>query len=172
MSKEVKQVKETTVEEMVDSLVLKATKAKEAMLDLNQEAVDKIVAAMAKAGLDKHIELAQLAIEETQRGVFEDKVTKNIFATEYIYNSIKYNKTVGVIEENDEEIKNSVVRKESIENDKEISEIKKDTIDKPKEVANTQEENVFKKFAYNLNPEEKEIINIFLEKVSSKIGRR
>ncbi len=103
MSKEVKQVKETTVEEMVDSLVLKATKAKEAMLDLNQEAVDKIVAAMAKAGLDKHIELAQLAIEETQRGVFEDKVTKNIFATEYIYNSIKYNKTVGVIEENDEE---------------------------------------------------------------------
>lgn len=103
MSKEVKQVKETTVEEMVDSLVLKATKAKEAMLDLNQEAVDKIVAAMAKAGLDKNIELAQLAIEETQRGVFEDKVTKNIFATEYIYNSIKYNKTVGVIEENDEE---------------------------------------------------------------------
>lgn len=76
-----------------------------------------------------------------------------------------------IIEENDEEIKNSVVRKESIENDKEISEIKKDTIDKPKEVANTQEENVFKKFAYNLNPEEKEIINIFLEKqdVENKI---
>lgn len=76
-----------------------------------------------------------------------------------------------IIEENDEEIKNSVVREESIENDKEISEIKKDTIDKPKEVANTQEENVFKKFAYNLNPEEKEIINIFLEKqdVENKI---
>ena len=76
-----------------------------------------------------------------------------------------------IIEENDEEIKNSVVRKESIENDKEISEIKKDTIDKPKEVANTQEENVFKKFAYNLNPEEKEIINVLLEKqdVENKI---
>ena len=76
-----------------------------------------------------------------------------------------------IIEENDEEIKNSVVREESIENDKEISEIKKYTIDKPKEVANTQEENVFKKFAYNLNPEEKEIINVLLEKqdVESKI---
>ncbi|MEG1860044.1 MAG: aldehyde dehydrogenase family protein, partial [Christensenellaceae bacterium] len=49
------------------------------------------------------IELAQLAVEETQRGIFEDKVTKNIFATEYIYNSIKYTKTVGIIEENDEE---------------------------------------------------------------------
>ena len=76
-----------------------------------------------------------------------------------------------IIEENDEEIKNSVVREESIENDKEISEIKKYTIDKPKEVANTQEENVFKKFAYNLNPEEKEIINVLLEKqdVENKI---
>ena len=75
------------------------------------------------------------------------------------------------IEKNDEETKNSVVREESIENDKEISEIKKDTIDKPKEVANTQEENVFKKFAYNLNPEEKEIINVLLEKqdVENKI---
>lgn len=76
-----------------------------------------------------------------------------------------------IIEENDEEIKNSVVREESIENDKEISEIKKYTIDKPKEVANTQEENVFKKFAYNLNPGEKEIINVLLEKqdVENKI---
>ena len=73
------------------------------MLKLDQEAVDKIVAAMAKAGLEKHIELAKMAVEETNRGVFEDKVTKNIFATEYIYNSIKYTKTVGVIEDNEEE---------------------------------------------------------------------
>ena len=76
-----------------------------------------------------------------------------------------------IIEENDEEIKNGVVREESIQNHKEISEIEKDTMDKPKEVANTQEENVFKKFAYNLNPEEKEIINVLLEKqdVENKI---
>ena len=101
MSKNVKQ--EFSVENMINDLVTKANKAKEEMLKLDQEAVDKIVAAMAKAGLDKHIELAQMAVEETNRGVFEDKVTKNIFATEYVYNSIKYTKTVGVIEENDEE---------------------------------------------------------------------
>ncbi|CEH35810.1 bifunctional acetaldehyde-CoA/alcohol dehydrogenase [Romboutsia lituseburensis] len=107
MSKEVKKAKEVkqefSVENMINDLVEKANVAKEAMLKLDQEAVDKIVAAMAKAGLDKHIELAQMAVEETQRGIFEDKVTKNIFATEYVYNSIKYKKTVGVIEENEEE---------------------------------------------------------------------
>ena len=89
--------------EMVDSLVVKANVAKDAMLELNQEEIDHIVSEMAKAGLDKHIELAQMAVEETQKGVFEDKVTKNIFATEYIYHNIKYTKTVGVIDENDEE---------------------------------------------------------------------
>ncbi len=88
---------------MINDLVIKANSAKDAMLKLDQEAINKIVAAMAKAGLDKHIELAQMAVDETQRGVFEDKVTKNIFATEYVYNSIKYTKTVGVVEENDEE---------------------------------------------------------------------
>ena len=109
MSKEAKKVvnmdikKELTAEEKVNILVEKANKAKNEMLKLDQEAVDNIVKEMAKKGLDKHIELARLAVDETQRGVFEDKVTKNIFATEYIYNSIKYNKTVGVIEENEEE---------------------------------------------------------------------
>lgn len=75
------------------------------------------------------------------------------------------------IEENSEEIKNSVVREESINNDKEINENKKDTIGKTKEVASSQEENVFKRFAYNLNTEEKEIINVLLEKqdVENKI---
>jgi len=55
------------------------------------------------AGLDEHMRLAKMAIEETGRGVFEDKSIKNIFATEYIYHSIKYDKTVGVIRENDYE---------------------------------------------------------------------
>ena len=109
MSKEAKQAKvvdlkqEISVENMIDNLVSKANKAKQDMLKLDQEAIDNIVKEMAKAGLDKHIELAQMAVDETQRGVFEDKVTKNIFATEYIYNSIKYKKTAGVIEQNDEE---------------------------------------------------------------------
>ncbi|MDK2564641.1 bifunctional acetaldehyde-CoA/alcohol dehydrogenase [Romboutsia sedimentorum] len=102
-AKEVEMKQEFSVENMINDLVAKANVAKEAMLKLDQEAIDKIVGAMAKAGLDKHIELAQMAIDETQRGIFEDKVTKNIFATEYVYNSIKYTKTVGVIEENEEE---------------------------------------------------------------------
>ncbi|MFR3522401.1 MAG: bifunctional acetaldehyde-CoA/alcohol dehydrogenase, partial [Clostridia bacterium] len=101
MSKDAKKVKATNqefnVENMIDDLVRKANIAKEEMLKLDQEATDKIVEAMAKAGLDKHIELARLAVNETGRGIFEDKVTKNMFATEYIYNSIKYKKTVGVI---------------------------------------------------------------------------
>ena len=58
---------------------------------------------MSMAGLEHHAELAKMAVEETGRGIYEDKITKNMFATEYIYHSIKYEKTVGVINENDEE---------------------------------------------------------------------
>ena len=107
MSKESRKLKvvdnEFSVENMIDELVVKAEKAKQAMLSLDQDAIDNIVREMSMAGLDKHIELAQMAVDETKRGIFEDKVTKNMFATEYIYNSIKYNKTVGVIEKNEEE---------------------------------------------------------------------
>lgn len=107
MSKEIKTVKnpneEVRIESMIDELVKKANVAMEEMLKLDQEEIDKIVQSMAKAGLDNHIELAQMAVDETSMGVFEDKITKNIFATEYIYNSIKYKKTVGIVEENNEE---------------------------------------------------------------------
>ncbi|CAH0118554.1 MULTISPECIES: bifunctional acetaldehyde-CoA/alcohol dehydrogenase [unclassified Paenibacillus] len=89
-----------TVQEQIDAVMRKARKAQEAFMALNQEQVDEIVQAMALAGLDKHMALAKLAVEETGRGVYEDKITKNIFATEYIYHSIKYDKTVGVIEDN------------------------------------------------------------------------
>jgi len=84
----------------VDQLVAQALKAREAFLKLNQEQIDTIVQEMALAGLDQHMVLAKLAIEETGRGVYEDKITKNIFATEYIYHNIKNNKTVGIIEDN------------------------------------------------------------------------
>lgn len=87
----------------VDSLVQKAQRAAEEFLHYSQEQVDEIIRAMALAGLDRHMELAKMAVEETGRGVYEDKVTKNIFATESVYHSIKYHKTVGVIHENDEE---------------------------------------------------------------------
>ena len=89
--------------EMIDTLARKAKAAGEQFMALNQEQVDRIVKQMALAGLEKHMELAKMAVEETKRGVYEDKITKNIFATEYIYHSIKYEKTVGIINENDEE---------------------------------------------------------------------
>ncbi len=88
---------------MVDALVQKADEALKAYMNLTQEQVDEITKAMALAGVREHMNLARLAIEETDRGIFEDKVTKNIFATEYVYHSIKYDKTVGLIEDNEEE---------------------------------------------------------------------
>jgi len=91
------------VREMVDGLVENAQKALYEYYRLGQKEVDDVVLAMALAGLDKHAELARMAVEETGRGVYEDKVTKNIFATENIYHGIKYKKTAGVIEENEEE---------------------------------------------------------------------
>ena len=87
----------------VDLLVQKALVAGRKFTELNQEQVDKIVKAMTLAGLGSHMELAKLAIEETKRGVYEDKISKNIFATEFIYHSIKYKKTVGIINQNEEE---------------------------------------------------------------------
>jgi len=98
--KESKQVITTSANEEVSKLVERAKAAQEAFMKLDQEQVDRIVHAMALAGLDKHMVLAKMAVEETGRGVYEDKITKNIFATEYIYHNIKYNKTVGIIEEN------------------------------------------------------------------------
>ncbi len=84
-------------------MVSLALKAAEEFLSYDQEKVDRIVHAMALAGLDKHMLLAKRAVEETRRGVYEDKITKNIFATESVYHSIKYKKTVGVIREVEEE---------------------------------------------------------------------
>ncbi|HHY83732.1 MAG TPA: bifunctional acetaldehyde-CoA/alcohol dehydrogenase [Clostridiales bacterium] len=85
----------------IDKLVSNAHRALDEYMKMDQAQVDKIVHAMTLAGLDKHMYLAKLAVEETRRGLFEDKVIKNIFATEYIYHSIKHQKTVGVVEEND-----------------------------------------------------------------------
>jgi len=86
---------------MVDTLVTNAGKALEQYMLMDQEAVDKVVHAMALAGLDAHMRLAKLAVEETGRGVFEDKIIKNMFATEYIWHSIKEEKTVGIVAESE-----------------------------------------------------------------------
>ena len=91
------------VDVMIDGLVARAQVALQKFLTLDQETVDHIVHEMALAGLDKHQELARMAVEETGRGVYEDKVIKNMFATEYIWHDIKNEKTVGILEENDME---------------------------------------------------------------------
>ncbi len=91
------------VRQMVDRLVRNAEQALKEYMELDQRQVDEIVKAMALAGLDNHMRLAKLAVEETGRGVYEDKIIKNLFATEYIYHSIKAQKTVGVVEENEME---------------------------------------------------------------------
>ena len=83
----------------LDAYVGRARAAAMAMRGLDQEAVDKIVWAMAVAGLEHAVELAELAMEETHFGVFEDKVLKNYIATEFLYDYLKDKKSVGVIEE-------------------------------------------------------------------------
>ena len=94
---------ELKVKQMIDNLMEKAKIASQEYLKLDQETVDNITRAMSMAGLEHHMELAKMAVEETGRGIYEDKITKNMFSTEYVYHSIKYEKTVGIIRENEEE---------------------------------------------------------------------
>lgn len=100
MAVEEKTVKEVQgVTETINDLVAKGQQALKVFETFDQEKIDKICHAMVLAGLSEHMRLAKMAVEETGRGVYEDKIIKNIFATEYIWNSIKDNKTVGIIEE-------------------------------------------------------------------------
>ncbi len=103
MAKELTEQEELKIKEQIDELVKKAKKASEEYLKLDQETVNNIIKKMSMAGLENHMRLAKMAVEETKRGIYEDKITKNMFATEYVYHSIKYDKTVGVINQNEEE---------------------------------------------------------------------
>ncbi len=103
MGREITEKEKEEIKSMVDDLVKRAKKASKEYMKLSQEDVDRIIKAMSMAGEEHHMELAKMAVEETGRGIYEDKITKNMFATEYIYHSIKYDKTVGVISENEEE---------------------------------------------------------------------
>mgnify|MGYP005756202327 CR=1 FL=1 len=103
MANPVSEEERIKISNMIDDLVAKAKEASKEYMKLTQEQVDNIVKQMSMAGLEHHMELAKMAVEETGRGIYEDKITKNMFATEYIYHSIKYDKTVGVINENEEE---------------------------------------------------------------------
>jgi acetaldehyde dehydrogenase/alcohol dehydrogenase len=82
----------------LDEIVGRAQHAADEFRLLDQEAVDAIVWAMVVAGLEAGTELAELAVEETGFGVFEDKVVKNYVATEFLYDYLKDKRTVGVID--------------------------------------------------------------------------
>ena len=86
----------------VDALVAKIKAMKEAQkvfAAFTQDQVDKIFFEAAMAANKQRIPLAKMAVEETGMGVVEDKIIKNHYAAEYIYNAYKNTKTCGVIEE-------------------------------------------------------------------------
>lgn len=85
----------------VNDLAAKGLVALDKFLEMNQEQIDYVVAKASVAALDKHGDLALLAVEETKRGVFEDKATKNLFACEYVVNNMRHLKTVGIISQDD-----------------------------------------------------------------------
>ncbi|WP_151996121.1 aldehyde dehydrogenase family protein, partial [Buttiauxella massiliensis] len=85
--------------EKLNSLVEKVKAAQKIYSSFTQEQVDKIFHAAAIAAADARIPLAKLAVNESGMGIMEDKVIKNHFASEYIYNAYKDEKTCGVLSE-------------------------------------------------------------------------
>ncbi len=86
-----------------DATVERARHAAAAFREITDQArVDRIVRAMAVAGLEAAYDLAELALEETGFGVLEDKVVKNFVATEFLYDHLDGKRSVGVIEEDPE----------------------------------------------------------------------
>ena len=85
----------------LDLLVEKVAAAQAEFANFSQEKVDKIFRAAALAAADARIQLAKMAVKETGMGVLEDKVIKNHFASEYIYNKYKDEKTCGILSEDD-----------------------------------------------------------------------
>ena len=96
------ETKERKIVDSVETLEETLARVKEAQKKFatyTQEQVDKIFLAAAIAANQARIPLAKMAVEETGMGVVEDKVIKNNYAAEYIYNAYKNTKTCGVIEE-------------------------------------------------------------------------
>ncbi len=88
--------------EKLNSLIAKVKKAQIEYSNYSQEQVDKIFKAAATAANKVRIPLARMAVEDTGMGVLEDKIIKNHFASEYIYNKHKFAKTCGIISEDKE----------------------------------------------------------------------
>ncbi len=86
--------------EMLEKAVERVRKAQKIFSSYSQEQVDRIFREASLAVNKERISLAKLAVEETGMGIVEDKVIKNHYASEYIYNKYRYTKTCGVIEEN------------------------------------------------------------------------
>jgi len=93
-------MKITTTEELIRKIE-KIKEAQKIYSTYSQEQVDKIFKAAAIAANKERIKLAKMAVEETGMGIVEDKVIKNHFASEYIYNKYKDEKTCGVIEKDE-----------------------------------------------------------------------
>ena len=85
--------------EALEAAILRVREAQKKFATYTQEQVDRIFLAAASAADRARISLAKLAVEETGMGIVEDKVIKNHYAAEYIYNAYKNTKTCGVIEE-------------------------------------------------------------------------
>ena len=93
-------MKVTNVEELMKKLE-EVRAAQKKFSTYTQEQVDEIFRQAAMAANNARIKLAKMAVEETGMGIVEDKVIKNHFASEYIYNKYKDEKTCGVIEEDE-----------------------------------------------------------------------
>ena len=85
--------------EKLEEAIARTREAQKKFATFTQEQVDKIFLAAASAANKARIPLAKMAVEETGMGIVEDKVIKNNYASEYIYNAYKNTKTCGVIEE-------------------------------------------------------------------------
>ncbi len=86
----------------LNDLVARVKRAQQQFAGFSQEQVDRIFRAAALAAADARIPLSKMAVAETGMGIVEDKVIKNHFASEYIYNKYKDDKTCGILEEDDE----------------------------------------------------------------------
>ncbi len=86
----------------VEAIMAKAVRAAAVFNQLDQEQTDRIVRAVYEAGFNARVRLAHAAHEETKLGVWQDKVIKNVVATQLVYEDIRHEKTVGVIHHDDE----------------------------------------------------------------------
>lgn len=97
--KKVEAPQEIDEQKHIDDLVNKVSEAQKKFATYSQEQVDEIFRRVALKMSSLRIPLAKMAVEETGMGVWEDKVIKNHFASEYIYNKFKHTKTCGIIHE-------------------------------------------------------------------------